>query len=274
MNKISTEVKKKTEAPSTQQSLDKALGLLVMMAQTNRSFVISEIETELGVSRPTAYTMLNSMVKYNFLEKDIETGKYSIGFRPFTMGTNYPRSFQFLFLLEHYIKRLHEKWKCRVNITVFKPPMNTIKILSYGGSEEPISRAISGSLLPSYASGSGRAMLATLPEEELEKYINQTQFHKYTEHTITDKEILLEELRVTRERGVGMDREELVYGNYCFASAVYDSSYKAIATIGVSCPAELAKENMDSIAFDVKLAASQASTDLGYNLQPAGYFNF
>lgn len=267
-------MRKQNESPSTQQSLDKALGLLVVMAQTNRSLTISEIESELNVSRPTAYAMLNSMVKYNFLEKDNETAKFSIGFRPYTMGMNYSRSFQFLFLLEHYIKQLHEKWKCRVNVTIFKPPMNTIKILSYGGSEEPISRAISGYLLPSYASGSGKAMLATLSDEVLESYIDQTVFHAYTKYTITDKQQLMEEIKRVREQGFGSDKEELVYENWCIAAPVYDSTYHAIASLGVSCPASIARSHFDDITFDVKLAASQASSDLGFSNQPVDLFNF
>lgn len=265
-------MRKKGDAPSTQQSVDKVLGFLIMMAQTNRSCTIADIEAELGVSRPTAYTMLNSMVKYDFLEKDAETGKYSIGFRPYTMGMNYPRSFQFLFVLEHYIKQLHEKWGCRVNITIFKPPMNTVKILSYGGSEEPISRAVSGYLLPSYASGSGKALLATLPNETIEAYIDQTELCAFTENTITDKKKLMEEIEKTRELGVGMDREELVYGNHCVAAAVYDSTYHPIASIGISCPCTLANAHLQDIIFDVKLAALQASTDLGYSVQSNSYF--
>lgn len=265
-------MKKKSETPTTQQSVDKVLGFLVMMAQTNRNCTIADIEAELGVSRPTAYTMLNSMVKYDFLEKDAETGKYSIGFRPYTMGMNYPRSFQFLFVLEHYIKQLHEKWGCRVNVTVFKPPMKTVKILSYGGSEEPISRAVSGYLLPSYASGSGKAMLATLPDDVLEEYIDQTELRPFTDHTITDKKKLMEEIEKTRELGVGIDKEELVYGNDCVAAAVYDSTYRSIASIGISCPCTLANAHMQDIIFDVKLAALQASKDLGYSVQSNSYF--
>lgn len=265
-------MKKKETMPSTPQSLDKALNLLIYMAQTNRSMSISEIEQELGVSRPTAYSILNSLMKYDFIEKNADTSKFSIGFRSFVMAFNYPRNYPFLFLFEHYIKQLHDKWKCRVNVTVFKPPMNTIKILSFSGSEEPISRAITGSLIPSYASGSGKVMLAALPDDELKGYIEQSVLHPFTEHTITDKQALFEEIMRVRAQGYGSDKEELVLGNWCIAAPVYDSSYHAIASLSVSLPVSTVKANLDDIVSDVKLAASRASSDLGYNNQPISFF--
>lgn len=256
---------KKVDSITTQQSLDKALNFLIMMAQTNRSISISETEEELGVSRPTAYAMLNSMLKYNFIEKDPETGKFTIGFRPFVMGTNYPKSFYFLYVIEDHIKYLQEKWNGRVNISIFKPPMNTVKILSYGGRKEPISKAVTGSLVPAYASGAGKVILATLADDILEKYIDGISFIKLTEHTITDKEALLKEIKKVREQGYGRDREELVYGNQCVASAIFDSTYKAIAAISISCPSQYVEENLEAMAFDVKTVASRASSDLGFS---------
>ncbi len=265
-------MRKKETVPSTPQSLDKALNLLIFMAQTNRSMSISEIEQELGVSRPTAYSILNSLMKYDFIEKNTDTSKFSIGFRAFVMAFNYPRNYPFLFLLEHYIKQLHDKWKCRVNVTVFRPPMNTIKILSFSGSEEPISRAITGSLIPSYASGSGKVLLAALPDEQLKEYIDQSVLHPFTAYTITDKEALYQEIMTVRKQGYGSDQEELVLGNWCIAAPIYDSSYHAIATISVSLPVSTVKANLEDIVSDVKLAASRASSDLGYNNQPLAFF--
>lgn len=59
-----------------------------------------------------------------------------------------------------------------------------------------------------------------------------------TEHTITDREKLIEELRQVREQGFAVDREENTLGLRCFGVAI---PYRTPARDAISCSVPVAR---------------------------------
>ena len=69
-------------AAGTQQSLDRALDLLDVLAKGNTGGMnISEISKLLGTTRVTASAMVQSLLQRNYIEKDEESGRYRIGYK-------------------------------------------------------------------------------------------------------------------------------------------------------------------------------------------------
>ena len=66
----------KKESNSSQQSIERALKLLNIMADNRTALTVTEISRLLNISRSTAYAMLNVMTEMNYLSRDPETGKY------------------------------------------------------------------------------------------------------------------------------------------------------------------------------------------------------
>ena len=69
-----------------------------------------------------------------------------------------------------------------------------------------------GSHGPMYCTGSGKALLAFLPDAERETLSAAQLFRAVTPHTITSLAALRRELQRTRERGYSLDHEEAVLG--------------------------------------------------------------
>lgn len=61
-----------------------------------------------------------------------------------------------------------------------------------------------------HATSVGKALLATLPPEELPEVLGDGPLEPLTEKTITDRDALIEEIAATRERGIAINREESV----------------------------------------------------------------
>lgn len=72
--------------------------------------------------------------------------------------------------------------------------------------------AAMGSSLPLYATACGKALLATLPDAELEALQSQIKLVQYTKNTTTDWNKLLVEIESIRQTGVALDREEYQIG--------------------------------------------------------------
>ena len=59
-----------------------------------------------------------------------------------------------------------------------------------------------------HATGSGKLLLAFLPEQELKSYLNSQRLERFTGSTITDPQRLCDELMQIRARKVSFDQEE------------------------------------------------------------------
>jgi DNA-binding IclR family transcriptional regulator len=84
--------------------------------------------------------------------------------------------------------------------------------------------------------GLGKAILAHLPEKRVEEILDRHGMPATTEHTITDRETLYEELAEVRESGFAFDREERLNGLRCVAAPILDDSDEVVGAVSVSGP--------------------------------------
>lgn len=80
-------------------------------------------------------------------------------------------------------------------------------------SEQALRYAVpSGNRLPMHALAAGKALLAALPDEELDRYFRETSREKFTEATVTDEAALRREFAQIRETGFAETDEEFSLG--------------------------------------------------------------
>ena len=75
---------------------------------------------------------------------------------------------------------------------------------------------------PPHCTGTGKAILALLPEDVVEQII-AGGLERFTANTITDPDALRAELALVRERGYALDLEERQYGIRCVAAPIRDA---------------------------------------------------
>lgn len=250
------------EKSSSDQSLSRSLALLKKMALTCEALSVTEIMEELRVSKPTAYSIVNALTTQGFLEKDIDSGKYRIGYLFYALGQNYPRLYPFLNFMEDIVLEEHKRLGLRINLCIFKPPLTALVIASKDESMLP--RHSGGFMLPAHLSASGKVLLAALPQQTAEEYIGQAQLYPLTEKTITDTKALMEHVEIVRRQGYATDEEEFVPGSACVAAPVYDASGKVICSVSISkCPIDRFRAERDSLILAAQNLAMRLSFELG-----------
>ena len=101
-------------------------------------------------------------------------------------------------------------------------------------SARPLGLAFNvGMRLPAYLSGSGKAMLAQLPADEVRRRFTGQLSTRLTSKGPRDIESLLKELALTRKRGYSIDDEAVREGVYSFGAPVFDASGEAVAAVAV-----------------------------------------
>lgn len=124
-----------------------------------------------------------------------------------------------------------------------------------------------GMRIPFHASAPGKAMLAFLPDSEVERKISKIKFHKYNSNTIVDKKTFIKEIGEVRKKGYAFDKGEEIDGVNCVGAPVFDAHGYPVAAIWITGPRERIKnENLDDIGKIVKGFADAISGRLGYGL--------
>ncbi|WP_262177060.1 IclR family transcriptional regulator [Haloarcula laminariae] len=122
---------------------------------------------------------------------------------------------------------------------------------------------------PLHISASGKAVLATLPEEEVRAHIRQHGLESYTANTITEETALFEELNRTRERGYAVNDEEEIVGYCAVAAPIQTEGDAAIGSISVAGPTRFFDSDADieEIADKVMTAANMTQVNINMSTQ-------
>lgn len=115
---------------------------------------------------------------------------------------------------------------------------------------------------PLHASAPGKALLAFMPDDELDRILPKLNLKKITQNTIIDPELLKKELALIKKNGFATDMGEVVEGLKCVAAPIFDNK-SIIAVIWVTGPATRLTDIKSIISATAK-AAKEISLRLGF----------
>lgn len=217
---------------SAVKTLRKALNILDAFASAERPLSVAEVAELASVTRPTAHRLIQTLVAEGYLTQDTRDGRLAPGYSVLKLAgglldTNRVR----LESLPH-LESLAHRCGERTNLGI----MHRNQMLYLAGVEKPSLPKISsrfGKTLPAYASALGKAILAYLPEKELQDYFDSEVLEKRTDATVTDESELREQLSNIRREGIAVDCEEHALGAFCVAAAILVGG-RPVAAIGLS----------------------------------------
>jgi len=255
---------KKTGEGNAPKNLDRALDLLSILSTSANPMNVMEISKALGITRTTAYSMLDSLMSKKLVERDGETGRYSIGYKVLELAECYYHQYPFLYIAEKYIVSLSQKWSLKVNVSVLKDPAICLLL----ASKDPsflVPRMVIGHIMPAYATAAGKTLLAALPDADLKEQLGSVRLVQYTNKTLVDQEKLWECLMGVRENGYAVEVDELMIQRSCVAAPIQNRGGAVIGAISFSGGTEVIMQNMPALINDIVSTGKQISTELGYN---------
>ncbi len=192
-----------------------------------------ELATKLNENHTKIYRILETFEKHKFLYKDPETKKYSLGIAVWEMGNNLTENLHIDSLIHPILENLSEVTKESVFLTILDGDEGLTLDAIEARTTVRFSVSI-GSRTPLYAGASYRAILANMPEEFIEQYL-QRDLKKYTDKTMTDQETLKKELYRIQQNGFAVSEGEYTEDVVAVAIPVF-SSQKIVGSLTVSGP--------------------------------------
>jgi len=193
---------------------------------------VTEIANALDVPKSTVFSHLNTLTEEGYLA--VEDGQYSLSLRFLDLGHRSRSNSDLYTVGTPKIDDLAEETGELVNLMAeedgegiylyIELGENAVKFDTYPGLRSPL-----------YCIALGKAILAHMSEERREEYIRTTELVPVSENTITDPEVLREELDRIRDRGYALDRQERSQGIRCVAAPITDGE-RCLGALSVSGP--------------------------------------
>ena len=121
-----------------------------------------------------------------------------------------------------------------------------------------------GRRIPVYCTSLGKAILAFLPQDEMEAIAKGCRFRVHTPHTITQPSVLMAELGRIKKRGYAIDDEEFEMGLRCIGAPVRNHHGDVIGAMSIAGPTiRVSRNRIPELARRVVKAAKELSERLG-----------
>jgi DNA-binding IclR family transcriptional regulator len=225
---------------------------------------ISEITRRLGIDKSSAYRIVSTLHEQGFVEQDTETRKYFLGVKVIEVASLKLRSIRLLPTAKPVMHELMQRTRESIHLSTLVEGE-----VMYLDSEECSGvfnvNTLAGGRAPLHSSAVGKALLAGLPQEEVDRLIAVEGLTQFTDRTIINLQEFHSHLAGIREHGWAIDDEETYAGVRCLAANIRDHRGVAVGSVGLSGPAQrVTNDRIPILAQLVKEAAAKISRQLGY----------
>jgi DNA-binding IclR family transcriptional regulator len=249
------------------QSVGRAFAILEQFSHDQRSLGVTTVANRLKLHKSTCFGLLHTLQELGYIQKDPDTGRYSLGLKAFELGQAYIGGLDLRQISRPHLLSLVEKTQETVHLVVLEG-LRGVYIDKVEGSHAISISSRIGQQAKLHCTGVGKVLLAHMPDEDRAQVL-KLGLERYTEHTITDEGQLGDHLWRIRQSGFGIDDEEIEIGLRCVAAPIFNARRQVIAAISISGPSSrLTRDKFEELSRLVKHAAEDVSRQLGYRASP------
>ena len=228
-----------------------------------RTITVSEVNRQLKIPKSSAYAILQTLKSRGYVHKD-ELDRYSLSLKLFSLGSQLIAGIDLRRSTYPLLKELAEKAQITAHLGVPEGQRAVyIEKIEVMGSIRL--RTDVGRTLPLHATAIGKALLAFLPEEEIEGILKTLPLPALTPRTITGAAALKKELGRVRALGYSVNNEENEAETRAVAAPIFGPDGRPMAAINLGATTlQMRSKDISRMGPLVKQYALKMSKQLGY----------
>jgi IclR family pca regulon transcriptional regulator len=244
------------ESESFLRTFARGLAVIEVMGRDATHQTLGEIAEGVALPRTAVRRFLLTLIELGFVQADSK--RYWLTPRVLRLGLSYLATLPYWRQAQPTLEELCARIKqsCALSVLdgtdiVYIQRQHAKRILSMSPSL--------GSRLPAHVVSMGRMLLAGLPHEELDRYLSEATFQRFTNATIVDPTLLRKEILLAQRQGFAWIDGELDESICGLAVPVRDKAGATVAAMNVSLPAGQFDKETASTQFlgELRQAASQ-----------------
>jgi DNA-binding IclR family transcriptional regulator len=235
-----TETKKKQPANAAFSryhvpNLVRALRVFEFLADRPEGVGVSEIAEEMGIPKNSAFRIAATLSDYGYLLRDEPTAMYRLSPKLLTLGYAAVDQEGLIEKSTDVLRALRDETGETALLAVLAGHEGVV--LDQRAGTHPIKVVVEvGCRFPMHSAAPGKAILAFLPEDERNAILDNVCFTRFTENTITDRKVYINELAGVAKLGYAVDRGEEDITIACVSAPVFNRVNRPIAAIWITAP--------------------------------------
>jgi len=217
------------------KSLEKGFSIISLLSRHGSPLKLEDLVKLSGMKKTSCFRILQTLTRAGFAARDTDTGGYFIGPQMISIGLAALGSRGVRELTLPFMKEICRKTGETVNLAILSGP-DVIFVERLQSAHIIETTLHIGYRLSAHLSSMGKAILAHLPEAELNLVLKKIRFEKKTETSIATVAALKKELKKVRKVGFAVNDEELEKGLFAIAAPLIDHTGTAVAAINISFP--------------------------------------
>jgi DNA-binding IclR family transcriptional regulator len=176
---------------------------------------LRDVTRDLALPRASAYALLTTLVRTGWVESDRAGSGYRLGIKALRAGAAYVEHDDVVRRAQSVMDDLCEE----LGETIHLARLDGSEIVYLATAVSRHSLAVisrPGRRLPCWATGLGKAIMASRPWEEVDALL-PAELAPRTPHTLTERSALKDELGRIAEQGFARDDQESTLGTHCVA---------------------------------------------------------
>jgi DNA-binding IclR family transcriptional regulator len=215
--------------------LIKAAKIIDFLSDSREGQTLTAIAANTGLSSPTALKILDTLLLIGYAEKDEQNKIFTLGTALIRHANNHLAGLDIIKVTDPYLKNLQASLDETVHLGILdKDEVLYVNKLETQKAIANINSRI-GNTNHLYSSAMGKALLAEFDEEALADYLKRVELVADTPKTITDVNVLQQQIAKVKEDGYATDDEESDLDVICIGAALVVNG-KTYGAFSVSTP--------------------------------------
>lgn len=241
----------------------KAFKILEALAQGRGGRTLTDLASECGMSKSNAHRLLRTLEACNYVRRGADTRSYEATLRLWELGIKVFSRLDLRTVALPHLHHLAAVSEETVHLAMFDGE-EVIYLDKVDGVHAVRTYVNIGDRAPAYCCCSGKAMLAYMPDQT----INRVGSHlkRFTENTVTSLKELRSDLELIRQRGYSETAGEWRAGVLGYSTAIKSPSGQVIGAVGVAGPEERMRQSeLTRFTGAVLTAGARIEADLGFS---------
>ena len=183
------------------QSLQRALGVLEVVANNHAPIGSTEIARKVGLHPSTTHHLLQTLTSLGYLAQDEQTREYYIGSKVFQVAAVAWNEANLLKLAAPALAEVVHHTGETAHLSLIT--QHEVTVIHKVEGKDPITvSARVGYPSPAHCTANGKILLATFPKDQLKEFLSENELRPFTPNSVVSIELLEREL--SRVRGSGL----------------------------------------------------------------------
>ena len=245
------------------QSLGRAFAILEEVARHREGIGLADLSKLVGLHNSTTFHLAKTMVSLGYIRQEKDSKRYRVGRPLFVLAASALDEIEMVNLATPVLEDLSRETGESSHFSVRMGDAVVVLVRTSGPGAFQLTDRV-GVVRPAHCTALGKVILASLRQDQFERFLERAELKPSTPHSITDASALRREIADVRRSGIAFDDGEFNLEVRCVAVPVKDFTGQVIGALGISGPIwRLSKEALQSRAKIVQAAATRLSAEFG-----------